>query len=535
MASAFGRGTFSTSGLSFATRNLGIMAIVGRAGERMRGARATSSMVTASRRSDRRAMLAAITMVAIAAGLLTACENVGEIDILSVLRLDRPAPTAAPAGEPRATSPPEATRIEPPPRAAPDRPVAGSAPTPSSPRQHGEPGPVVADARIAVGLLVPLTGADAGLGRAMLRGAQLALFDLADEAFVLRPYDTRGTPEGARDAVRRAADDGAMIVLGPLFAASVAAATPVARAARLNLIAFSNDRGVAAPGTFLIGHMMRDQVERVVTYASRRGVRRFAAMVPDGPFGVHVAAALRSTAARLGAGAPRIVRYVPTTKGVDRAVRRLARYDARRAALRKRRAALRVRGNEATLVEIDRLKERDTLGGVDFGALLVPTGGALLTPIAARLPFYDLMSRDVRLLGIASWDGLELRREPAFRGAWFAHARSVTRSGFEARFGDLFGRRPGLLAALAYDATGVATVLSRRPDGADFSVAAITQPSGFAGVSGLFRFRADGIGERRYAISEIAGDGVRVVSEASGSFATPDPEEATESEDPPGS
>ena len=207
--------------------------------------------------------------------------------------------------------------------------------------------------RVQVGLLVPLTGSDALLGRSMMRAAQLALYDLADDAFVLRPYDTRGSPEGARVAANKAVGDGVSLFLGPLFAGSVAMVTSVARDAGLNVIAFSNDPAVAGPRTFLIGHMLGDQIARVVNYAARRGIRRLAALVPTGPFGRLATNALRSTTDAIGAEIKRIVTYDSSVTDIDRAVRRLARYDIRHQALLKRRVVLRDQGSEAALAEID--------------------------------------------------------------------------------------------------------------------------------------------------------------------------------------
>ena len=52
-------------------------------------------------------------------------------------------------------------------------------------------------AKIKVGLLLPLSGPDGEFGKAMLRASQMAVFDVADESFLLMPSDTAGTPEGA--------------------------------------------------------------------------------------------------------------------------------------------------------------------------------------------------------------------------------------------------------------------------------------------------------------------------------------------------
>src|SRR4029077_11528633 len=77
-------------------------------------------------------------------------------------------------------------------------------------------------------LLVPLSGANAELGQAILDAAQLALFETPGERLILVPRDTGGTADGATKAARGAIDDGGELILGPLLAAEVEAVKPIA-------------------------------------------------------------------------------------------------------------------------------------------------------------------------------------------------------------------------------------------------------------------------------------------------------------------
>ena len=45
-----------------------------------------------------------------------------------------------------------------------------------------------------------------------------------------------------------------------------------------------------------------------------------------------------------------------------------------------------------------------------------------------------------------------------------------------------------------------------------FSEPVLTNPSGFAGIDGLFRFRADGTNERGLAVHRISGNSSTVIS-----------------------
>lgn len=376
-------------------------------------------------------------------------------------------------------------------------------------------------AAVAIGILLPLSGRDGELGRTMLNGATMAVFDHAAPGFTFKPYDTGGTPAGAAEAARAALGDGARLLLGPLFAHSVAAVAPLAAQAGVNVIAFTNDRAAAGRRVFVLGHRPEPQIRAVVAYAGSRGIRSFAAMIPTGRFGAQAAVAADSAAWEAGVRLHEIVAYEDDVPSIDRAVRQLARYDIRKAQLEQYREGLRKRDDAESLAILEHLKNRETMGDVGFDAILVPSGTNPVYAIAARLPYYDIPSDRVRMLGISTWDRLELRYEPALQGAWYASPATELRSLFLRRFADAFGKAPGPLAALAYDAAAVAALLGRRRDGADFSTGALLDARGFEGASGLFRFRADGLSERSYAIMEVGADGVKQVSAASRTFGAP--------------
>ncbi|MFQ5785669.1 MAG: penicillin-binding protein activator [Alphaproteobacteria bacterium] len=385
------------------------------------------------------------------------------------------------------------------------------------PREPGlPPGPV------SVALLLPLSGPSAALGRAMLDAAQLALFDVGVDKFVLLPKDTAGLPDGAARAAEAAIRDGASLILGPLFSGSVGAVVPLAEAAGIKVIAFSSDRNAARPGVYLMGFLPDQQVERVVGFARERGYGRFAALAPASHYGETVVRELRRVAQATGAELVDSVFYpadVRAASDVSDIIRVFADFDARRQRLLAQRRALEARDDEVSREALRRLEGLDTLGDLAYDAVLLPEGGLRLLTVAPLLPYYDAGRDKVRLLGTAQWETAALDQEPALVGGWYAAPPPEARRGFESRFAELFGHAPPRLATLAYDAVALAGALARLPDGPDFSAETLTNAGGFRGLDGLFRFAPDGTNERGLAVLEVTARGVVTVSPAPRSFA----------------
>jgi branched-chain amino acid transport system substrate-binding protein len=342
---------------------------------------------------------------------------------------------------------------------------------------------------VKVALLLPLSGPNAELGKAMLEAAQLALFTTGTDKLTLVPRDTTGTADGAAKAARSAIDDGAKLILGPLIADEVVAVRPIAQAANVNIIGFATKTEVAGGNVFLMGFLPKQEVVREVAYARDQGLGRFAALAPNSPYGHLMGDALKDVATAAGGTVTR-VEYFDT------------------------------RGSDAS-ASIKRLLPTTAAGpaaGAPFDALLVPAGGEQLKQVAAQLRSAGVDPTKTRLLGSGLWDDPSITSDPNLAGGWFAASPPDIRHEFESRFQGAYGRVPPRLASLGFDAAALAAVLAKSDSPDPFSAQAIQNPNGFTGVDGLFRIGADGLVQRGLAVLEVDPSGDKVVSPAPKSF-----------------
>lgn len=373
---------------------------------------------------------------------------------------------------------------------------------------------------VRVALLLPLSGSNAELGQAMLNAAQLAVFNFADKRFELLVHDTHGTPQGASQAASAAISDRASMILGPLLSASVRAVGPLAQAANIPVAAFSSDRSVAGNGTYTMGFLPSAEIWRIVTYAQSKGIKRFAALAPNNVYGETIIEALEAVVATNGGTVTRVQYYDPSATDFSPAVRQLADYDLRREALLSQRKDLENSDNEVSRRALKRLEQLQTIGDLPFDGLLLAAGGEILLSIAALLPFYDIDPSKIRMLGTGQWDVPGLGAEPALINGWFAAPSPIARVNFMNIYKATYSTDSPRLATLAYDATALAVVLGRGESGPDFSVQAITKPSGFWGRDGIFRFLPSGTAERGLAVMKVKRRNSEVLSRAPETFQT---------------
>ena len=256
--------------------------------------------------------------------------------------------------------------------------IAGCAPNlppPQPPSQAPAPAPQApaaplapVDTSVKVGLLLPLSGQQAGLGRAMLQAAEMGLFEVGDERFTLLVEDT-ATAGGADSAARRLLADGAKVMLGPVFGTDTRKVAPIVQAARVPGLAFTNDKTVAQPGVYVLGVTPQAEVERVVSYAVSQGKRRFAILSPASPYGNIVSAAYRDAIVQAGGILAQMASYDPNSPDYTGTVERLG------------------------------LAHQSQ----PFDALMLPEGGAKLRQLAPLLPAFQIDPRSVQMLGTGLW------------------------------------------------------------------------------------------------------------------------------------
>ena len=346
--------------------------------------------------------------------------------------------------------------------------------------------PLTASGKVRIALLLPLSGRAAPIGQAMQQAAEMALVDSGAKELALSAYDSGDSADMAIEAYRKARLDGAALVLGPLYGTSASALGPLVNQGGMNVVAFSNDEQVAQRGVWIMGIAAPPQVRRVVDHALESGIRRFATFTPQTSYGQQMARTLATYVTARGG----------TVVGGEF-------FDA----------------NGGDIAAQARQLAASAKGEGGKVAVLVPVAPPLLSTALASLAVNGLDGRAIQLIGTGVWDFPGVGAETMLRGAWYAAPDPAKRADFERRFVSTYGRPPHRLATLAYDGVGLAGHLARLKPGGDFSAEAITNPNGWSGVDGIFRFLPDGRSERALAVIEIQGDRGVVVSPAPTTFA----------------
>jgi ABC-type branched-subunit amino acid transport system substrate-binding protein len=349
-----------------------------------------------------------------------------------------------------------------------------------SPDPKGE---VFGQGQTRITLMVPKTapGNAASIANEIRNGALLALQDFGQNTIQLVIKDTKGQAADAQNAASEAVAEGSTAIVGPLFSGSVSAASAIAAPAGRTMIAFSNDVSVARRGVYLLSYTQQADTIRMMNYALSIGKRNIHAFLSNNAIGALQENVLRQTSGAAGANIA-ITKYELSGPGIETAVRE---------------AAVAITGADS---------------------IYIPEGGQIPGAILSSLKRSGVDLTNKQVFGSGQWESVKFGASE-LEGALYTGRDITNFNAFASRYQTTYNTQPGVFAALGYDSiTLVSSLIASKGATGAFQPSAMEDRRGFAGINGIFRFKADGTAERGLAVYKVTGGAGRPESPAPTSF-----------------
>ncbi len=300
--------------------------------------------------------------------------------------------------------------------------------------------------RHAIGCILPLTGRYASYGNRVLDAVILAsgVFDpRQDTPIELFIEDSKGDPTAAREAVGRLANEHHVIgIVGPLGSAASLEAAKEAQGLGVPIMTLTQKAGITETGEYVFRNFLTGdtQTRALVSYSiNNLGIRNFAVLYPNDPYGTEMMHLFWDEVLRQGGQIRGVESYTPGQTDFSSEIKSLTGLD---------------------LPEGGKGMEEKQKPIVDFNALFIPDSPSVLSMIAPQLTFYDVIG--VQLLGTNIWNSPELLKKESeylegavFTDCFFMNSTRPAIRNFINRFYVAWGREPGNVEALAYDATDI--------------------------------------------------------------------------------
>jgi hypothetical protein len=345
------------------------------------------------------------------------------------------------------------------------------------------------DRPIPVALLVPRGSGNVGddiLAQSLENAARLAASELQGATIDLRVYNTAGNAQTAAGRAQQAVNDGARIIIGPVYADAANAAAVAVAPRNVNVLAFSNNTAIAGGNVFVLGSTFENTARRLTGFAASQGKGRIVIVHGNDVPGQAGRDAILRSVSGTTAQVVGTVQYELSQQGVAASTAQIA-------------AA--VNDNAADAI----FMTSTTAGALPLFSSLLPSAG--------------IRPETTQYIGLTRWDipaqNLAL---PGLQGGWFALPDPNRSAAFSARYTSVYGTQPHPIGGLAFDAIAAIGALAAQGNPDALTRSALTQPGGFQGVSGVFRLRPDGTNERALAVATVRGGQITIIDPAPQSF-----------------
>ncbi len=360
------------------------------------------------------------------------------------------------------------------------------------------------DKIFSIGLLLPLSGEFYQIGKSLLDSAQLALEKTNNKNLEFYIVDT-GEENQLFENLSYLISNDVDLIIGPVFSNNVLKVKNYLDGQNVPIITFSNNSEVSDRNVYVFGLTIEDELTSIYEYSIDRGINKFAVIVPDNKYGNKVKNEINKFHYENNKSSSQFIFYPTKDPDYYKIAREVSNYDERKLNLDNRVKLLEKLQSESSLKELKLLRNKDTLGEVDFEAvIIIARSFSELTNFISILPYYDVDPKKVKFIGNSIWGKELILKEPSMKNSYFSSLDLNARKKFKEEYKKIFKNNPHSLAALAYDLVGLISSLNMEYKKITNEI--LHSDLGYIGINGWFRFDENGKVKRRPLIFHIGND-----------------------------
>ena len=357
---------------------------------------------------------------------------------------------------------------------------------------------------LKVGIMLPLTGKHYQIGKSLLNASQLALNKTQNKNIKFYVRDV-GSENNLTRSFYDLLNEKVNIILGPIFTENIMKIRPLMKNENIQIITFSNNSLVAQNNLYVFGLTLEDEVESILSYALKKGHKKFAAILPNNEYGKSIKNEIIKFHSKNPSELIRSIMYETDSPDFYEIAKNISNYEQRKINLNLKIKELENQNTDKSIKELRRIKKLDTYGDLEFDSLFIGVENfQQLSMISSILPYYDVDPKRIQYLGNSIWNKNAVIKEPGLNNSLFTSYNRESALDFEEEYIEYFNQDPHPIASLAYDAVGLIVNLHNKKIPTTPQI--LTNKQGFIGINGHFKFNTDGSIDRTPAIYQVKNE-----------------------------
>ncbi len=306
----------------------------------------------------------------------------------------------------------------------------------------------VANEKIKIGLLVPLTGENSEIGQSIVRSVRLAINKINNSSIVIIPKDTESNPSSSLSSAKELANSGVKIIIGPVFNESLIYLDELSE---ITFLALTNKNDNFSRNIINAGINATSQLNAIKKFIDLNEIKKTIFLTPDVSFKKEIEKAISSSKIRI------LENYIYDTNPtkLTKQIEKITRYEVRKQNLEDEIIRLEKSNQNNKEKLIERLKKRDTLGGVNFDSIVISDFNESLKSVTTSLLYTDVSPKKKYFITLNQWFDESLLKETSSQPLYFPSANKNNYDNFSSEYFEKYNLYPNQLSFLSYDLVGL--------------------------------------------------------------------------------
>ena len=371
--------------------------------------------------------------------------------------------------------------------------------------------------KIKIATILPLSGKNAKIGKSMLNSINLSLFDNdRNNNIELVIFDNKSSSYNSKKSIKKIAQEGINIVIGPIFTQSVEAISSFASENNIIILSFSNNSDlIGIDGIFLAGFSPEQEIDRITSYLIENEKNNFSVISPNNQYGIRIAKTLREILKIKDANFISSKFYIRNKNDFSKISQEILNsYIVSEDFKNYEEELLEIEDEEERKIrELEILAEHKIYTDV---VLIAESSQEKAAKIAEEIFVNNIDGRVIQIIGTNHWHKSAFLEKETLDESLFAGPSDRYYSIFKEKYNQIYQQNPIRINSIAYDVTAfIADLLDRNKNNPTpitaTEIVDYNDKKGYRGIDGLFRFLPNGIVERNLAILQIKQNEFEVV------------------------
>ena len=316
---------------------------------------------------------------------------------------------------------------------------------------------ILADEKIKIGLIVPLSGEYKSIGKSILKATRLAINKIDDNKIIIIPRDTKSDPEITLKVSKELQEQGIKIIIGPVFNKNLVYLEEINEVTFLSLsnTNTNNPNNVISGGINAIS-----QIKAIKKFQEFNNIERSILLIPNSEFKNEIEDAVAKTKIKLK---DKFI-YDTDPTVLTSQIEKLTRYPQRKQNLKDEIKRLKNSNETNKEKKISNLEKKDTLGGINFDSVIIADFDESLKSVATSLLYTDVSSNRVNYITLNQWFDKSILKEENLQPIYFPSINKENYDNFVLEYFNIYNEYPNQISFLSFDLVGLVYFLIYKND-----------------------------------------------------------------------